>query len=184
MNFGKEHMSVFVLKIIYSIIIFLSNPINLFPVYSIIYEFNFIKKCFKKTQSPLLDSKDLNSNGEKITSIEEIDSNKKKVVAKTSVEDMLKKENLEKENLSIAKKNMLKLYFVKFLIRLIVMAVAFLIAVVSPDFVKFISFIGSFIFSILGFVFPVSLCSLVNLRCFFIFIISKRRILFQKKDTL
>lgn len=149
-------MSVFVLKIIYSLIIFLSNPINLFPVYSIIYEFNWVKKCIKNVQTEPIKSKNINSRGEQVTSMED-DKTPRKVITKTSMEEIFNSENLEKLNQKIKKMNKIKVYFFKLLIRCVVLLVSFLLAIVSPDFVKFISFIGSFIFSALGFVFPVFL---------------------------
>lgn len=149
-------MSVFVLKIIYSLIIFLSNPINLFPVYSIIYEFNWVKKCIKNVQAEPIKSKNINSRGEQVTSMED-DKTPRKVITKTSMEEIFNSENLEKLNQKIKKMNKIKVYFFKLLIRCVVLLVSFLLAIVSPDFVKFISFIGSFIFSALGFVFPVFL---------------------------
>lgn len=148
-------MPIFVLKIIYSLIIFLSNPINLFPVYSIIYEFKFIKAATKRLKTALLEPGDVDCNGEKITSMEREQSASKKDIKPTSMEDILTEENLRKKNEKIKKKNQLKRYFFRLIIRVCVMLVSFLIAVVSPEFVKFISFIGSFLFSILGFVIPV-----------------------------
>jgi amino acid permease len=161
MNFGIDHIEIFVLKIIYSFIIFLSNPINLFPVYSIIYEIKLVKKCIEKIQKKKIEKKELNSQGEHVTSVEELSTPKKKI-GKTSMEEMFNNENLEKINMDIEKKNKIKKYFFKFLIRFLVLLLSFLIAVISPDFVKFISFIGSFIFASLGFVFPVRLDSIFN----------------------
>ena len=87
----------------------------------------------------------------------EDDKTPRKVITKTSMEEIFNSENLEKLNQKIKKMNKIKVYFFKLLIRCVVLLVSFLLAIVSPDFVKFISFIGSFIFSALGFVFPVFL---------------------------
>lgn len=182
LNFGIEHMPIFVLKIIYSLIIFLSNPINLFPVYSIIYEFKFIKTATKRLRAPLQKREDVDCNGDKISSLEKIKKVSKKQVKPTSMEDILIEENLRKNNAKIKKRNKLKIYFFRLVIRVCVMLVSFLIAVVSPNFVKFISFIGSFVFSILGFVFPVS--GEAKFRCFFTFSTSKRKRLFRGGGSL
>lgn len=152
------------MKIIYSIIIFFSNPINLFPVYSIIYEFDFIKKCLKNakiSKKEEANTVDLDEFGINIS--QDMDKNDPKVKQKTtSLEDIsIKNLQLEKLNLEIDKKNKIRNYFIKYLIRIVVMVIGFLIAIVSPNFVKFISLIGSFIFSMLGFVFPVSIIYLV-----------------------
>ena len=78
----------------------------------------------------------------------------------TSLENFIKVEADVKEK----KKRKVMLYIIKFLIRFVIMGIGFLIAVISPSFVKFISLVGSFVFSTMGFVFPVIIILFWNLQ--------------------
>lgn len=69
----------------------------------------------------------------------------------TSLGDILRVEEDRKD----LKRRKVMVYILKFFIRLFVMSFGFVIAIISPSFVKFISLIGSFVFSTLGFIFPV-----------------------------
>ena len=101
-NFGKEYVYILILEIIYAISIFFSNPINLFPVYESIYDFDFIKK-----------------------------------------------------SLTDSSKN--KQFLIKYLIRVFITLLCFFVCLFLPNFIKFISFIGSFLFPIIGIYIPVLL---------------------------
>lgn len=92
----------FVLEVIYAVAIFFSNPINLFPVYEIIYKMKWVE---------------------------------------TKLKGFTPK----------------KQFYWKFFMRVIVMMICFFICYFVPNFINFLSFVGSFLFPILGIYIPVLL---------------------------
>jgi hypothetical protein len=47
-NFGIDNIIIFNIEIVYCLLITISSPINLFPIYSIVYENKKINKILKK----------------------------------------------------------------------------------------------------------------------------------------
>ena len=101
----------FVLEVVYAGAVFLSNPINLFPVYESLY---------------------------------------KTAIVKSFLEDANKRET----------------YLIKFIIRIIVIVLCFFVCFYAPNFINFISFVGSFLFAIIGLYVPVGLLDIAELFLF------------------
>lgn len=99
MNFGPQYLLVHVMKIVYLGVVFLSNPINLFPIYNSFLSFSSVKKFLHPK-------------------------------SKTFREMTM------------------------FFIRIVLTLICLLVAALVPSFINFISFVGSFFFSLLGIVIP------------------------------
>lgn len=56
-----------------------------------------------------------------------------------------------------------KVYFIKFIIKVVIVVLCFIVCLFVPNFIDFISFVGSFLFSIIGIYIPVSLADLAQL---------------------
>lgn len=92
----------FILEIIYACAVFLSNPINLFPVYESLYRTTIIRSFINEAD---------------------------------------KRET----------------YFIKFGVRVIIVILCFTVCFHAPNFINFISFVGSSLFAIIGLYVPVGL---------------------------
>ena len=99
LNFNNKFMILYLLKIVYMFMIFLSNPINLFPIYRSISEMSNIQALFERKS-----------------------------------------------------KSFIAVF--KFTMRMLVTLLCILVACAIPSFIGFISFAGSFFFSLLGIVIP------------------------------
>ena len=99
MNFGPQYLLVHVMKIVYLGVVFLSNPINLFPLYNSFLSFGAVKRFLHP---------------------------KSKTFREVSM----------------------------FFLRIVLTLVCLLVAALVPSFIKFISFVGSFFFSLLGIIIP------------------------------
>jgi hypothetical protein len=102
LNFDPSYIYLHIMKIIYLTIVFLSNPINLFPLYRSVLTTNKVKNYLKSK------SKTFHS-------------------------------------------------IFKLCLRILITLVCILIAAFVPSFIKFISFVGSFFFSLLGIIIPLLL---------------------------
>lgn len=90
----------FTLQVIYACAVFLSNSINLFPVYESLYKSSIVKSLIKDADNQ-------------------------------------------------------EVYLVKFGVRVAVIILCFTVCFYAPNFINFISFVGSFLFAIIGLYVPV-----------------------------